>query len=54
MITDSWQKSSYCQEGDACVHISTGPDHVRITDSDAALTVVTVSRAAFDGLLKSL
>ncbi|MFD5597085.1 DUF397 domain-containing protein [Streptomyces griseorubiginosus] len=54
MITDSWQKSSYCQEGDACVHISTGPDRVHITDSDAALTIVAVSRAAFDALVKSL
>jgi hypothetical protein len=23
MITNRWQKPSYCQEGDACVHIST-------------------------------
>ncbi|KUN60309.1 toxin-antitoxin system, toxin component [Streptomyces griseorubiginosus] len=53
-MTDSWQKSSHCQEGDACVHISTGPDQVHITDSPAAQTIVTVSRAAFDALLKSL
>lgn len=54
MITNSWQKSSYCQEGDACVHISTHPDHVHITDSPAAHTILTVSRAAFAALLKSL
>ncbi|WP_020121704.1 DUF397 domain-containing protein [Streptomyces canus] len=56
MITDRWQKSSYCQEGDACVHISTGPDgvHLTDTDSDAAQTIVTVSHAAFAALLKSL
>jgi hypothetical protein len=54
MITDRWQKSSYCQEGDACVHISTTPDAVHLTDSDAAETVVTVSRDAFTALLKSL
>jgi hypothetical protein len=57
MITDRWQKSSYCQEGDACVHISTAPDAVHLTDSDAAETVVTVTPAAFTallGLLKSL
>ncbi|MET7732974.1 DUF397 domain-containing protein [Streptomyces sp. NPDC005402] len=54
MITDRWQKSSYCQEGDACVHISTDPDGVHLTDSDAAETVITVSRAAFTALLKSL
>ena len=51
-----WHKSSYCQEGDACVHISTDPDEVHLTDTDsgAARTVVTVSRAAFAALLKSL
>ena len=54
MTTVTWRKSSYCQEGEACVHISTGPDLVHITDSDAAHTIVTVSRAAFAALLKSL
>ncbi|GLP71442.1 hypothetical protein RKD27_005250 [Streptomyces sp. SAI-126] len=54
MTTNTWRKSSYCQEGEACVHISAAPDGVHITDSDAARTVVTVSRAAFAALLKSL
>ncbi|WP_328748191.1 DUF397 domain-containing protein [Streptomyces sp. NBC_00285] len=58
MTTNTWRKSSYCQEGEACVHISTDPDEVHLTDtdtdSDAARTVVTVSRAAFAALLKSL
>jgi len=54
MTTHAWRKSSYCQEGEACVHISTDPDAVHLTDSDAAETVVTVSRDAFVALLKSL
>ncbi|MGK3940793.1 DUF397 domain-containing protein [Streptomyces caeruleatus] len=56
MITDRWQKSSYCQEGDACVHISTDPDgvHLTDTDSDPARTVVTVTPAAFLALLDHL
>ncbi|MFE1838406.1 DUF397 domain-containing protein [Streptomyces sviceus] len=57
MITDRWQKSSYCQEGDACVHISTDHNRVHITDSDAAQSIVTVTPAAFTtflGLVKSL
>ncbi|WP_266384528.1 DUF397 domain-containing protein [Streptomyces canus] len=54
MITDRWQKSSYCQEGDACVHISADLDKVHITDSDAAQTIVTVSHGAFAALVKSL
>ncbi|MFI6442498.1 DUF397 domain-containing protein [Streptomyces sp. NPDC050759] len=54
MPTNTWRKSSYCQEGEACVHISTDPDNVHITDSDAAQTIVTVSHRAFVALLKSL
>ncbi|MFF4032125.1 DUF397 domain-containing protein [Streptomyces sviceus] len=54
MITDRWQKSSYCQEGDACVHISTDPHGVHLTDSDAAQTIVTVTPAAFTALLDHL
>ncbi|MDQ0909836.1 hypothetical protein QFZ22_005821 [Streptomyces canus] len=51
MITDRWQKSSYCQEGDACVHISTDLNKVHITDSDAAQIIVTVTPDAFTAFL---
>jgi hypothetical protein len=54
MSTHAWRKSTYCQEGEACVHISTDPNQVHITDSDAAQTIVTVSHGAFAALLKSL
>ncbi|MFF7280513.1 DUF397 domain-containing protein [Streptomyces griseorubiginosus] len=54
MTTITWRKSSYCQEGEACVHISADPHQVHITDSDPARTIVTVSRDAFAALLKSL
>jgi uncharacterized protein (DUF111 family) len=54
MTTHAWRTSSYCQEGEACVHISTDLDKVHITDSGAAQTIVTVSHAAFAALLKSL
>ncbi|MDH6489395.1 DUF397 domain-containing protein [Streptomyces sp. SAI-127] len=54
MSTHAWRKSTYCQEGEACVHISTDRNKVHITDSDAAQTIVTVSHAAFVALVKSL
>ncbi|MFF0015883.1 DUF397 domain-containing protein [Streptomyces sp. NPDC005374] len=57
MTIHVWQKSSYCQEGDACVHIATDPDGVHLADSDPAQTVVTVTPVAFAallGLVKSL
>ena len=56
MSPHPWQKSSYCQEGDACVHISTTPTAVHVTDDDPPRTVLTVGPAAFTallGLLKS-
>ncbi|MEU9170639.1 DUF397 domain-containing protein [Streptomyces sp. NPDC048420] len=54
MITDRWKKSSYCQEGDACVHISVDPHGVHLTDSHPAQTVVTVTPTAFTALLDLL
>ncbi|MFK0151416.1 DUF397 domain-containing protein [Streptomyces sp. NPDC090493] len=56
MSPHRWQKSSYCQEGDACVHISSTPTTVHIADADPPRTVLAVSPDAFTallGLLKS-
>jgi hypothetical protein len=56
MSTPRWRKSSYCQEGEACVHISTTPAAVHLTDDDPPRTILTVGPAAFAallGLLKS-
>lgn len=55
MSTHRWQKSSYCQEGDACVHISTTPTAIHLTDRDAPpRTVLTVDPVAFAALLRAL
>ncbi|MDO0914083.1 DUF397 domain-containing protein [Streptomyces sp. DT2A-34] len=56
MSPHRWQKSSYCQEGDACVHISAaGPDTIRLTESaDPAQAVLTTTPATFDTLLNAL
>ncbi|MEV5956858.1 DUF397 domain-containing protein [Streptomyces sp. NPDC051987] len=54
MTSHRWQKSSYCQEGDACVHISTAPGSpalVRIADADPPRSVLTVGATAFTALL---
>ncbi|MEU2772102.1 DUF397 domain-containing protein [Streptomyces sp. NPDC007162] len=57
MPTRPWRKSSYCQEREACVHISTGPDSpalVRIADADPPRNILTVGAKAFGGLLHML
>ncbi|MFF5143101.1 DUF397 domain-containing protein [Streptomyces sp. NPDC013157] len=57
MPTHPWRKSSYCQEGEACVHISTDPGSpalVRIADAAPPRSVLTVGAKAFGGLLDML
>ncbi|MDX3528626.1 DUF397 domain-containing protein [Streptomyces sp. ID05-39B] len=45
MTPPSWQKSSYCQEGDACVHISASPATIHLTESAHADVDVVDTRA---------
>lgn len=56
MPTHAWQKSSYCQEGEACVHISAAtPATVHLTESaDPTRTVLTTTPATFEALLNAL
>lgn len=55
MLTDKWQKSSYCQEGDACVHISATSRTVLLTESaDPTQSVLSTTPAAFGTLLRTL
>lgn len=55
-----WQKSSYCQEGDACVHISSlspapSPTTVHLTESaDPSRAVLTTTPIAFGALIDVL
>lgn len=55
MSAHRWKKSSYCQEGDACVHISVTPHAIHLTDRPTPpQTVLTVGPAAFTCLLGAL
>ncbi|WNZ10444.1 DUF397 domain-containing protein [Streptomyces sp. 11x1] len=55
-MASSWQKSSFCSEGNSCVHISTGPaDTVLITESaDATGAVLNATSTGFRALLHAL
>ncbi|MEV0529829.1 DUF397 domain-containing protein [Streptomyces sp. NPDC050439] len=56
MLTHSWQKSSYCQEGDACVHVAAAPTGtvIQLTESaDPTGAILTARPAAFAALLRS-
>jgi hypothetical protein len=55
MPTHAWRKSSYCQEGEACVHISSTPTAIHLTDRPTPpQAVLTTSPAAFAVLLHAL
>lgn len=50
-----WQKSSYCAQGDSCVHVAATPAAIHITESaDPGGAVLTTTRDAFSALLRSL
>ncbi|MET8132143.1 DUF397 domain-containing protein [Streptomyces sp. NPDC005251] len=57
MRTATWQKSSYCGEGEACIHLAgeraTGA--IRLTESgDPRGAILTAAPAAFRSLLRTL
>ncbi|MEV0124993.1 DUF397 domain-containing protein [Streptomyces sp. NPDC050703] len=54
MTTPTWQKSSYCAQGDSCVHvaISAEADRILLTESAAPReSILTATPDAFAALL---
>lgn len=51
-----WRKSSHCQEGDACVHISVTAETVLLSDSatPAPSSILSTSHHAFAALIRML
>ena len=55
MLTNTWQKSSYCSEGDSCVHVAATPTRIHVTESgDPRGAILTAGPAAFRALLLTL
>ncbi|MCX3062194.1 DUF397 domain-containing protein [Streptomyces beihaiensis] len=56
MTALTWQKSSFCGEGESCVHIAaTDSNTFHVTESsDLNRSIVTASRDALTGLLNAL
>ncbi|MFF9567779.1 DUF397 domain-containing protein, partial [Streptomyces sp. NPDC014685] len=52
----AWQKSSYCGEGDACIHISASPAHtILLTESaDPTGAVLHTTPTAWAALLHAI
>ncbi|WP_369032282.1 DUF397 domain-containing protein [Streptomyces adonidis] len=51
-----WRKSSRCQEGDACVHISVTAETVLLSDSatPSPSAILTTTHPAFTALIRML
>ncbi|MET9777326.1 DUF397 domain-containing protein [Streptomyces sp. NPDC006367] len=50
-----WQKSSYCGEGESCVHVAATGSGVHLTETgDPTGSILTVTPAAFGALLTAL
>ena len=56
MTTCTWQKSSYCQEGDACLNVAASSDRtVRLTESsDPGGAILTTAPTTWAVLLRAL
>ncbi|MGW3649761.1 DUF397 domain-containing protein [Streptomyces sp. NPDC000878] len=51
-----WTKSSHCQEGEACVHISVTAETVLLADSatPSPAAILSISHPAFTNLIRML
>ncbi|WP_416976201.1 DUF397 domain-containing protein [Streptomyces sp. T028] len=52
----NWQKSSYCSEGNSCIHIATSaPTAIHLMESgDPTPSILQATPAAFSALLATL
>jgi hypothetical protein len=53
----SWQKSSYCGEGESCIFVAAAPDRnsIRLTESaDPTGAVLTTTPTAFRSFVRAL
>ncbi|WP_406452765.1 DUF397 domain-containing protein [Streptomyces sp. NBC_00876] len=52
----TWQKSSYCAQGEACVHVGTDrPGSIALTESgDPSGAILRTTPAALGALLRTL
>ncbi len=55
MPTDTWQKSSYCAEGEACLNVTATGGSVKVTESaDPRGAILTTTPATWSVLLRAL
>lgn len=51
----TWQKSSYCGEGESCIHVTSESGALRLTESgDPTESILGTTPPAFGALLSAL
>lgn len=51
----NWQKSSYCAQGEACVHVAAADTYVQLMESsDPTNAILTAEPQAFIALTRNL
>ncbi|MFF5002176.1 DUF397 domain-containing protein [Streptomyces phaeochromogenes] len=55
MTPHTWQKSSYCSEGDSCIHMASTAEAIHLTESgDPAHSILGATPQAFAALIHVL
>ncbi|MFJ4837914.1 DUF397 domain-containing protein [Streptomyces sp. NPDC088746] len=55
MTTPDWQKSSYCAQGEACIHIAADQGSVALTESsDPTGAILRTSPSAWAALIRTV
>ncbi len=55
MPTHDWQKSSYCAQGDSCVHVASSLGTVRVTESsDPTGAILRTTPATWAALIRTV
>ncbi|MCX5603424.1 DUF397 domain-containing protein [Streptomyces phaeochromogenes] len=55
MTPHTWQKSSYCSEGDSCIHTASTAEAIHLTESgDPAHSILGATPQAFAALIHVL
>ncbi|WP_406421140.1 DUF397 domain-containing protein [Streptomyces sp. NBC_00842] len=55
MAASTWQRSSYCAQGEACVHVAAHDNTVNVTESsDPTGAILRTTPTAWAALLRSV
>ena len=55
MFEHPWQKSSYCGQGESCVHVAAHTEGIHLTESnDPTESILATNRNTFGALLLAL